>query len=203
MISAATIAIEAMMAVEARKVQRTPRPTSRPLARTRLLKRVWTSIGSGFVTKVATSQLTVVTPTPMRSFFQETIGAQPQFGSTTSSTMAVVRADRMPTISLQALMRIQNQRSRKIGPDPAPMSSIRSKAVFALVKSGAIKQARTINTTVITRAGLGDYCCPPTGLAKMYNNIPGNKKIWWVQGSTHGYVPPEPNQHFWIDDTAK
>ena len=58
-------------------------------------------------------------------------------------------------------------------------------------------------TTVITRAGLGDYCCPPTGLAKMYNNIPGNKKIWWVQGSTHGYVPPEPNQHFWIDDTAK
>ncbi len=57
-------------------------------------------------------------------------------------------------------------------------------------------------TTIITRAGLGDYCCPPTGLAKMYNNIPCNKKIWWVQGSTHGYVPPEPNQSFWIDQTA-
>ena len=44
--------------------------------------------------------------------------------------------------------------------------------------------------TVITRAGLGDYCCPPMGLAKLYNNIPGNKEIHWVQGSQHGYVPP-------------
>ena len=44
--------------------------------------------------------------------------------------------------------------------------------------------------TVITRAGLGDYCCPPMGLAKLYNNIPGNKQINWVQGSEHGYVPP-------------
>ena len=44
--------------------------------------------------------------------------------------------------------------------------------------------------TFITRAGLGDYCCPPTGLAKLWNNIPGNKKILWVQGSQHGYVPP-------------
>ena len=42
----------------------------------------------------------------------------------------------------------------------------------------------------ITRAGLGDYCCPPMGLAKLWNNIPGNKTINWVQGSEHGYVPP-------------
>ena len=45
--------------------------------------------------------------------------------------------------------------------------------------------------TFITRAGIGDYCCPPMGLAKLWNNIPGNKKILWVQGSEHGYVPPE------------
>ena len=44
--------------------------------------------------------------------------------------------------------------------------------------------------TVITRAGLGDYCCPPMGLAKLWNNIPANKEIHWVQGSEHGYVPP-------------
>lgn len=53
--------------------------------------------------------------------------------------------------------------------------------------------ARRIPTsceTVITRAGLGDYCCPPTGLAKLWNNIRGNKRIVWVQGSEHGYVPP-------------
>ena len=48
----------------------------------------------------------------------------------------------------------------------------------------------------ITRAGLGDYCCPPSGVAILYNNIPGPKKINWVQGSTHGYVPPEPHQTF-------
>ena len=48
----------------------------------------------------------------------------------------------------------------------------------------------------ITRAGLGDYCCPPSGVAILYNNIPGPKKINWVQGSTHGYVPPEKHQHF-------
>ena len=44
--------------------------------------------------------------------------------------------------------------------------------------------------TIITRAGIGDYCCPPAGLAKLWNNIPGNAKIVWVQGSEHGYVPP-------------
>ncbi len=44
---------------------------------------------------------------------------------------------------------------------------------------------------VITRAGLGDYCCPPMGIAKLWNSIhSGNKKIVWVQGSRHGFVPP-------------
>ena len=51
----------------------------------------------------------------------------------------------------------------------------------------------------ITRAGLGDYCCPPSGVAIYYNNIPGPKKIWWVQGSTHGYVPPNPNQSYYLE----
>ena len=48
----------------------------------------------------------------------------------------------------------------------------------------------------IIRAGLGDYCCPPSGVAILFNNIPGPKKINWVQGSTHGYVPPEKHQAF-------
>ena len=67
------------------------------------------------------------------------------------------------------------------------------------------KRIPTSCLTVITRAGLGDYCCPPTGLAKMYNNVPGsNKKIWWVQGSTHGHVPPAADKggdarSFWIE----
>ncbi len=52
------------------------------------------------------------------------------------------------------------------------------------------KRIPTTCHTEITRAGLGDYCCPPMGLAKLWNNIPGNKGIKWVQGSEHGYVPP-------------
>jgi len=50
----------------------------------------------------------------------------------------------------------------------------------------------------IMRAGLGDYCCPPSGVAILFNNIAGPKKINWVQGSTHGYVPPEDHQAFSI-----
>jgi len=57
--------------------------------------------------------------------------------------------------------------------------------------------------TFITRAGLGDYCCPPTGITKMWNNMTCPKKILWVQGSTHGYVPPEKHQEFVIEEPAK
>lgn len=42
----------------------------------------------------------------------------------------------------------------------------------------------------VPRAGLGDYTCPPSGVAVYYNNLTCPKKITWVQGSQHGYVPP-------------
>ncbi len=42
----------------------------------------------------------------------------------------------------------------------------------------------------ITRAGLGDYVCPPSGLMISYKNLATPKKtIRWVQGSDHGFVP--------------
>ncbi len=44
----------------------------------------------------------------------------------------------------------------------------------------------------IARAGLGDYTCPPSGLAIFYNNLKTPKKIVWYQGTTHGYIPPSP-----------
>jgi len=50
----------------------------------------------------------------------------------------------------------------------------------------------------ITRAGLGDYTCPPSGLAAYYNAIKSPKSILWVQGSQHGLVPPDPNQKITI-----
>ena len=46
-------------------------------------------------------------------------------------------------------------------------------------------------TVDISRAGLGDYTCPPSGLAILYNTLTCPKRIKWVQGSQHGYVPPE------------
>ena len=55
----------------------------------------------------------------------------------------------------------------------------------------------------ITRAGLGDYTCPPTGVAAFYNNLSCPKKIAWVQGSTHGYVPPEPQTIRWPPASAR
>ena len=52
----------------------------------------------------------------------------------------------------------------------------------------------------VTRAGLGDYTCPPSGIAVLFNNLKCDKTINWVQGSTHGHVPPEGfgNQQFSI-----
>ena len=46
----------------------------------------------------------------------------------------------------------------------------------------------------ITRAGLGDYTCPPSGLALFYNAIRSPKSITWVQGSRHGHTPVGDNQ---------
>ena len=50
----------------------------------------------------------------------------------------------------------------------------------------------------ITRAGLGDYTCPPSGLAISYNNLATPKKtIRWVQGSDHGFVPKKSEVIVW------
>jgi cephalosporin-C deacetylase-like acetyl esterase len=47
--------------------------------------------------------------------------------------------------------------------------------------------------TFIT-AGLGDYVCPPSGVSVLYNQINGPKTIEYMQGSTHGYNPPDPQK---------
>ena len=57
-----------------------------------------------------------------------------------------------------------------------------------------IKNAKVI----ITRAGLGDYVCPPSGLAILYNNLAtSDKTIVWVQGSDHGFVPEKSEVITW------
>ena len=53
-------------------------------------------------------------------------------------------------------------------------------------------------TVEITRAGLGDYTCPPSGLAVSYNNLATPRKsIRWVQGSNHGFVPQKSEVIVW------
>ena len=50
----------------------------------------------------------------------------------------------------------------------------------------------------ITRAGLGDYTCPPSGLMICYKNLATPKKtIRWVQGSDHGFVPKKSEVIVW------
>ena len=44
----------------------------------------------------------------------------------------------------------------------------------------------------VTCAGIGDYTCPPTGVAAFYNNLSCPKSIRWYQGATHGFRPPQP-----------
>ena len=56
-------------------------------------------------------------------------------------------------------------------------------------------------TFVVPRAGFGDYVCPPSGLWAMWNALRCPKEITWLQGSTHGYVPREPDhQRFTIKE---
>ncbi len=50
----------------------------------------------------------------------------------------------------------------------------------------------------ITRLGMGDYTCPPRGVLLSYYNLKCPAKANLVQGSTHGYTPPQPNQVFTI-----
>lgn len=45
---------------------------------------------------------------------------------------------------------------------------------------------------IIPRAGLGDYVCPPSGLAAQYNAANCPKEINWMQSSTHMFVPENP-----------
>lgn len=63
--------------------------------------------------------------------------------------------------------------------------------------------AKRIKNTkvVITRAGLGDYICPPSGLAVCYNNLLTlDKKIVWVQGSSHDFTPADAEKVIWSNE---
>ncbi|MBQ6137966.1 MAG: acetylxylan esterase, partial [Kiritimatiellae bacterium] len=55
----------------------------------------------------------------------------------------------------------------------------------------------------ITRLGMGDYTCPPRGVLLSYYNMKCAVSAKLVQGSDHGYIPPQPNQQFTISKDAE
>ena len=44
----------------------------------------------------------------------------------------------------------------------------------------------------VTRAGLGDYTSPPSGIACLYNALRCRKRVCWTQNSEHSWVTPAP-----------
>ena len=54
----------------------------------------------------------------------------------------------------------------------------------------------------LTRIGLGDTTCPPRGVLLSFYLMRSQATAKLVQGSTHGYVPPTPNQTFTISKVA-
>lgn len=60
-----------------------------------------------------------------------------------------------------------------------------------------VNMARRIPKTCqvdVVRAGLGDYTCPPSGVAAFYNTLTCPKSIVWIQGAEHVGLPPEPQK---------
>lgn len=55
----------------------------------------------------------------------------------------------------------------------------------------------------IVRAGLGDYVCPPSGIAICYNNLKCPKSIVWEQGSTHPFTRPAAHETWKYESTGK
>ena len=74
------------------------------------------------------------------------------------------------------------------------------KWVSALGYYDPVNMARRIPKTCrvdVSRAGLGDYTCPPSGVMAFWRNLECPKRIVWFQGSTHGYTPPQPQRVTW------
>jgi cephalosporin-C deacetylase len=54
----------------------------------------------------------------------------------------------------------------------------------------AANHAKRIKCKTNIYAGLGDYTCPPSTIAVLYNNITAPKRLEFQQGRTHGYTMP-------------
>jgi cephalosporin-C deacetylase-like acetyl esterase len=55
-----------------------------------------------------------------------------------------------------------------------------------------VVQGMKVKCPVTIYARLGDFVCPPASVMALYNSITSEKKIEFMQGGTHSYIPPEP-----------
>jgi cephalosporin-C deacetylase-like acetyl esterase len=65
-----------------------------------------------------------------------------------------------------------------------------------------VNHAKRVKCPVTISAGLGDYVCPPSGVAILYNNIKSPKSLEVTQGKKHGdfgYKAPKDNQSFKLE----
>ena len=60
-----------------------------------------------------------------------------------------------------------------------------------------VHHARRIRCETLLSIGLGDYVCPPSGVAVLFNNIPADvpKRLEYRPGETHSHTPPGAERH--------
>lgn len=63
--------------------------------------------------------------------------------------------------------------------------------------------AKRVKCPVYMNAGIGDYTCPPLGLAIVYNNLRCKKQITWSQGCTHGWWPAGMKKETFASDAVE
>lgn len=58
-----------------------------------------------------------------------------------------------------------------------------------------VAQGTRLNCPITIQCYLGDYVCPPKTVMALYNMIPCEKRIEFIQSATHSYFPPYNEQH--------
>ena len=76
------------------------------------------------------------------------------------------------------------------GPTLNRLSGWRPGYTEALNYFDPANHAKRIRCETYLTAGLGDYVCPPSGISVVYNHVRAPKTLDYIQGSTHGYNPP-------------
>ena len=54
--------------------------------------------------------------------------------------------------------------------------------------------AALVRIPISFSCGLGDYICPPSGVAAFFNALPCKKRIRWMQNAEHGWTSPAPRK---------